>query len=141
MNLEEIEKLPDILDIETLELLFQSVLNEFISESITKKEFLLILSELAGRQGMTYELLKSDIRKRVDEVLCKLWNIDSYEDVDIILSIVVNLGLENCFDIIKQSVSKNNEIDKVILDEILETIYEVGDHISNPYYSMEKYKK
>ncbi|MFD1886479.1 hypothetical protein [Paenibacillus wenxiniae] len=140
MNLEEIEKLPDILNTETLEFLFQTVLNEFGSESITKKEFLLILSELADRQGMTYELLKSSIRKRIDEVLCTLWNTDSYEDVDLILSIVVNLGLESCFDIIKQSVSKNNKIDKVILDEILETINEVGDHISNPYYSMEKYK-
>lgn len=47
---------------------------------------------------------------------------DSYEDVDIILSIVVNLGLEDCFTTIKQSIIQNKKIDDMILNEIIETI-------------------
>lgn len=140
MNLEEIEKLPDIMQTEALALMFQKALVELASKEIGKQEFLLILSQLTDRQVMTYELLENETRKQVDEVLCSLWNTDSYEDVDIILSIVVNLGLENCFAEIKQSVTQNEKIDEMILNEILETIDEVGENVSNPYHDLERYK-
>ncbi|MCR2803386.1 hypothetical protein [Paenibacillus soyae] len=140
MNLEEIEKLPDIMPTEALALMFQKALVGFASKEIDKQGFLLILSQLTDRQVMTYELLENETRKQVDETLCGLWNTDSYEDVDIILSLVVNLGLENCFAEIKQSVTQNEIIDEMILNEILETIEEVGENISNPYHDLEKYK-
>lgn len=140
MNIEEIEKLPDIMPTEALALMFQNVLIELASENIDKQEFLLILSQLTDRQVMTYELLENETRKQVDEILCSLWNTDSYEDVDIILSIVVNLGLENCFAKIKQSITQDEKIDEIILNEILETIDEVGENISNPYHDLERYK-
>ncbi|WP_211748059.1 hypothetical protein [Paenibacillus sp. Marseille-Q4541] len=140
MNLEEIEKLPDRMPSETLALIFQNVLIEFALENIDKREFLLILSQLTDRQVMTYEVLENETRKQVDKILCNLWNTDSYEDVDIILSIVVNLGLENCFVKIKESIKQNEKIDGMILNEILETIDEVGVNISNPYHNLERYK-
>ncbi|WP_242217406.1 hypothetical protein [Bacillus cereus group sp. BfR-BA-01380] len=140
MNLKEIEKLPDRMPTGALALMFQNVLIELASENIDKQEFLLIFSQLTDRQVMTYELLENETRKQVDEVLCSLWNTDSYEDVDIILSIVVNLGLENCFAKIKQSITQNEKIDEMILNEILETIDEVGENISNPYHDLERYK-
>ncbi|ERI09032.1 hypothetical protein [Aneurinibacillus aneurinilyticus] len=140
MNLEEFEKLPDVLPVETLALMFQDVLNDFVLKKIDKKNFLLILSQLMDRQVMTYELLESEVRNNVDMVLCRLWNTDSYEDVDIILSIVVNLGLKNCFQKIKESINQDKDIDELILKEILETIDDVGDNILNPYYDLEKFK-
>ncbi|MCL6605226.1 MAG: hypothetical protein K6T94_20370 [Paenibacillus sp.] len=140
MSIEEIEKLSDVLPIETLALLFQNVLNELEIIKIDKREFLLILSQLTDRQVMTYELLESEIRNNIDEVLCKLWNTESYEDVDIILSIVVNLGLKNCFQKIKDSIQQNKNINEIILNEIIETIDEVGENISNPYHGLEKFK-
>lgn len=140
MSIEEIEKLSDVLPIETLALLFQNVLNELEMIKIDKREFLLILSHLTDRQVMTYELLESEIRNNIDEVLCKLWNTESYEDVDIILSIVVNLGLKNYFQKIKDSIHQNKNINEIILNEIIETIDEVGENISNPYHGLEKYK-
>ena len=140
MNLEEIEKLPDIMPTTELTLMFHNVIIEFASENIVKQEFLLILSQLTDRQVMTYELLENETRKQVDETLCSLWNTESYEDVDIILSIVVNLGLENCFAKIKESINQNEKIDEMILNEILETIDEVGENISNPYHDLERYK-
>ncbi|MFJ3388370.1 hypothetical protein [Lysinibacillus sp. NPDC086135] len=69
-----------------------------------------------------------------------MWNTDSYDEVDIILSIVVNLGLEICFNKIKESLQRYKDIDKAILDEIKETIDEVGENILNPYYSLGKFE-
>lgn len=140
MNLEEIKKLPDIISIEELVLLFHKVLTTFSLGNSSKQEFLLALSELTDRQVMTYELLENSTRKKVDKILCGLWNTHSYEDVDIILSIVVNLGLEECFAKIKESIKKNDNIEGQILNEILETISEVGENISNPYHKLERYK-
>ncbi|UMR34568.1 hypothetical protein MJ749_18040 [Paenibacillus polymyxa] len=140
MNLKEIEILPDVLPTETLALMFQNVLNEFDSGKIEKKDFLLILSQLTDRQVMTYELLEIEVRNSIDKMLCRLWNTDSYDDVDIILSIVVNLGLKNCFQKIKDSINQDKDIDELILKEIIETIDEVGENISNPYHALERFK-
>lgn len=140
MNLKEIEKLPDIMPTEALALMFHNLLVERALGDIDKQEFLLILSQLTDRQVMTYELLENETRKQVDEILCSLWNTDSYEDVDIILLIVVNLGLESCFAYIKHSIVQNEKIDEIILNEILETIDEVGENISNPYHNLDRYK-
>ncbi|MDQ0497187.1 hypothetical protein [Paenibacillus brasilensis] len=140
MNLKEIENLPDVLPTETLALIFQNVLNEFYEGKIEEKDFLIILSQLTDRQVMTYELLESEVRNSIDKVLYKLWNTDPYDDVDIILSIVVNLGLKNCFQKIKDSINQNRDIDELILKEIIETIDEVGENISNPYHGLERFK-
>lgn len=140
MNLQEIESLPDILPTETIALMFQNALNKFGNNKIEKKEFLLILSQLTDRQVMTYELLKSEVRNNIDQTLSKLWNTDSYDEVDIILSIVVNLGLGNCFHKIKEAIKHSKDIDELILTEILETIAEVGENISNPHHSLERFR-
>lgn len=140
MDINEIKNLPDRIPTGTLISMFQNVLYQFRNNEIEKDSFLLILSQLTDRQIMTYELLKSDIRNDIDRTLSRLWNTDSYDDVDIILSIVVNLGLEICFNKIKESLEQYKEIDKLILEEIQETIDEVGDNISNPYYSLGKFR-
>lgn len=140
MDINEIENLPDRIPTGTLISMFQNALDQFRNNKIEKDGFLLILSQLTDRQVMTYELLRSDIRNDIDRTLSRLWNTDSYDEVDIILSIVVNLGLEICFNKIKESLEQYKDIDKSILDEIQETIDEVGENISNPYYSLEKFK-
>lgn len=140
MNIGDIEKLPDGLPTEVLLSLFRNALKDFENKILDKKVFLLILSELTDRQVRTYELLEEKTRNDVDVLMRKLWNTNSYEDVDIILSIVVNLGLKNCFIKIKESISEEDNIDSIILNEIKETIMEVGDNISNPYYDLEKFK-
>ncbi|WP_342544009.1 hypothetical protein [Lysinibacillus sp. FSL W7-1291] len=140
MNLEEYRKLPEFLSVNELASLFRDVLNDFSSNKIDKNVFLQILSQLMDRQVLTYELLHADIRANVDGVLCDLWNTESYDDVDIILSIVVNLGLKKCFQKIKDSISQRQDIDKAILQEIQETINEVGENILNPYHGLENFK-
>ncbi|WP_336783281.1 hypothetical protein [Paenibacillus illinoisensis] len=140
MNIKDIKKLPDRLTTEVLLSLFRNVLLDFKSKRMDKEEFLLILTELTDRQLMTYELLEDKTRNDVDFTLSRLWNTKSYEDVDIILSIVVNLGLKDCYIRIKESVKEDDIDDIAILNEILETIIEVGDDISNPYTSLERFK-
>ncbi|MGA3599152.1 hypothetical protein [Lysinibacillus agricola] len=140
MKLKEVENLPDILATDTIALIFQKTLIQFENSKIEKGEFLLILSQLTDRQVMTYELLENNTRDKLDLMISKIWNTDSYEDVDIMLSIVVNLGLVKSFQKIKESINMNKRIDQVILAEIIETVEEVGDTISNPYYSLEKFK-
>ncbi|MFJ8100526.1 hypothetical protein [Lysinibacillus sp. NPDC096212] len=140
MNLKEVENLPDRLATETIALIFQKTLIEFGEGKIVKGEFLLIISQLTDRQVMTYELLENSIRNKLDLTILKIWNTDSYEEVDIILSIVVNLGLVKSFQKIRDSINMNKRINEIILAEIIETVEEVGDTISNPYYSLEKFK-
>lgn len=140
MEMIGIENLPDRIPTETLISMFQNALDQFKNNKIAKDKFLLILSQLTDRQVMTYELLRCDVRNDIDRILTKLWNTDSYDEVDIILSIVVNLGLEICFNKIKESLQRYKDIDKAILDEIKETIDEVGENIFNPYYSLGKFE-
>lgn len=138
MDINEIENLPDRIPTETLVLMFQEALVQFKNNEIEKDNFLLILMQLTDRQVMAYELLRSDIRNDIDRTLSGLWNTNSYDEVDIILSIVVNLGLEICFNRIKESLKHYTVIKQPILNEIQQAIDEVGENISNPYYSLEK---
>lgn len=100
MDINEIKNLPDRVPTETLISMFQNALNQFKNNEIKKDNFLLTLSQLTDRQTTTYELLRSDIRNDIDRTLSKLWKTDSYDEVDTILSIVVNLGLEICFHMV-----------------------------------------
>ena len=140
MDTKEIENLPDRLPAELLLALFQKALDQFRKDEIEKDVFLIILGQLTDRQVMTYELVRCDIRNDIDRTLSGLWNTDSYDEVDLILSIVVNLGLEICFEKIKESLEQDKDIDQSILNEIQEAVDEVGENIANPYDSLEKNK-
>jgi uncharacterized protein YqgQ len=138
MEREDYESLPDILSIEKISLMFNEVLESYQKSQMDKENFLKILGVLADRQTMTYKFLGEDLRARIDKELCKLWNTDSYEDVDIILYIVVNLGLEKCFTLAKNSLINNKNLSPSIKSEIEDTINEVGNHILNPYHELDE---
>ncbi|MGN7941438.1 MULTISPECIES: hypothetical protein [Bacillaceae] len=138
MELRDYEVLPDILSVEEIEFMFKEVLEKYYQGNIEKNKFLKILNELTDRQVMTYELLNTDIKSKIDEELCKLWNTNSYEVVDVILSIVLNLGLEKCFHQIKDLLESIGNMSQEIKVEIEDAIEEVGDNISNPYFNLEK---
>lgn len=69
------------------------------------------------------------MKTELDDLLCDLWNTEKYDDVDVMLSLIVSLGLEKSFNKAKESISDN----KNILQEIQEAINDTGDHITNPY--------
>ncbi|TCS96549.1 hypothetical protein EDD58_101183 [Hazenella coriacea] len=53
-----------------------------------------------------------------------------YDGVDLVLSIVVNLGLEKYFLKAKMSISQNEDTSPPSKSEIEDAIKEVGEHIS-----------
>ena len=138
MKIKKYSDLPDRMEKTELTSLFEDALNKYSCRKISKAEFLEFLSELTARQVMSYELLAENVRSRVDTVISDIWNVNNYDEADIILSIVINLGLQGCYKKIKDSLALSEEIDEHILKEIRETIDENGDDISNPYRSLEK---
>lgn len=136
----ELQKLPDRMPIGELEKLFRYIVFEYNVEKMDKSEFFHSLIQLTDRQVLTYEWLEPEIRKQLDNMLSELWNTESYEEVDMMLTIVVNLGLESCFSRMKQSVLQGEKMDETTRREIVESINEVGDHISDPYYHLDKYR-
>lgn len=120
--------------------MFENVIAEFEEKHITKQEFLHSTIQLMNRQVMSYELLGSNVREKMDIVIENLWNTDSYDEVDMILSIVINLGLKRSYDKIKISMKQEKNINPIILTEMKEAVEETGEHILNPYYSLEKFR-
>lgn len=133
MKLEELKQKPDNISVEECKSYFEKNLLEFLKKNISKKEFLEILIELTDRQVRTYEILDNDIRNKIDDCLSLLWNTDSYDDVDSILSITVNLGLVKTYEKVKETLNSNKEIKDEILMEIKDCVDENGDDISDPY--------
>ena len=104
-------------------------------KSITAKH--LGTLELANRQAMTYEILAPEIKTEIDSELSRLWNTESYDQVDAILSIVLTLGLESSFNKIKKSLDEDQMSSEIRL-EIEQAIIEGGDDISDPYRGMKE---
>ena len=138
MEFDKYLKLPDRIDEEELTSLFKKELVKYKTRKISKKDFLNIINILTDRQVMSYKLLDEEIKDKLDEVISDIWNVENYDEVDIILSIVINLGLQSCYEKIKNVVFDEIK-DKNVLREIRETIKENGEDISNPYRSLEKY--
>ncbi|EJS5945085.1 hypothetical protein NWV21_002986, partial [Listeria monocytogenes] len=124
MKLQDVKELPE----EEVYSLIDSTISDFKNEVISKNVFLEIISELMERQIMTYEILKEPLRGILDELIASMWNINNYNDVDIMLSLIVNFGLEKSFNKAKVSIDNNSDIELEILEEIQETIAEVGNH-------------
>ena len=117
--------------------LFRNVLDIYHREAFGQIELLEILYELANRQAMTYEILAPKIKTEIDSELSRLWNTESYDQVDAILSIVLTLGLESSFNKIKKSLDEDQMSSEIRL-EIEQAIIEGGDDISDPYRGMEE---
>ena len=137
LKLIDYEKLPDIMSTTELNKLFKEVLVLYQQKVYKPHEFLETLFELAGRQAMTYELLDPKIKSDIDRELSRLWNTESYDQVDAILSIVLTPGLEGSFNKIKKSLDEDQMTPEIRL-EIEQAIIEAGDNISDPYRGMKE---
>ncbi|EJE1078930.1 hypothetical protein M4H08_002800 [Listeria monocytogenes] len=137
MRLEDYKNLPETMSEEELYSLFSKIIDDFTNKKVDKNELLDILTELMERQVLTYAILKEPLKIELDNLICGLWNTENYNDVDVMLSLIVSLGLERSFNKVKESISDNKNIDKNIIQEIQETIEDTGEHIANPYYDYE----
>ncbi|EGP7127965.1 hypothetical protein I0K99_001940, partial [Listeria monocytogenes] len=125
MKKDDYSKMPWV-SAEDLYLLFEQALKDFKQSKLSKKEFFDILDELTMRQVDTYEILKEPLRGQLDNELYNLWNTENYDDVDIITSLLINLGLKNTYNKMKKSIEDTSEISPEILEEIQDAIEEVG---------------
>ncbi|EPE1474056.1 hypothetical protein ACSGT3_000359 [Listeria monocytogenes] len=132
MKKDDYSKMPWV-SAEDLYLVFEQALKDFKQSKLSKKEFFDILDELTMRQVDTYEILKEPLRGQLDNELYNLWNTENYDDVDIITSLLINLGLKNTYNKMKKSIEDTSEISPEILEEIQDAIEEVGDNIDDPY--------
>ncbi|MBC1388673.1 hypothetical protein HB829_14990, partial [Listeria innocua] len=128
MKKDDYSKMPWV-SAEDLYLLFEQALKDFKQSKLSKKEFFDILDELTMRQVDTYEILKEPLRGQLDNELYNLWNTENYDDVDIITSLLINLGLKNTYNRMKKSIEGTSEISPEILEEIQDAIEAVGDNI------------
>ncbi|EAG1100233.1 hypothetical protein A8O73_14010, partial [Listeria monocytogenes] len=123
MKKDDYSKMPWV-SAEDLYLLFEQALKDFKQSKLSKKEFFDILDELTMRQVDTYEILKEPLRGQLDNELYNLWNTENYDDVDIITSLLINLGLKNTYNKMKKSIEDTSEISPEILEEIQDAIEE-----------------
>ena len=115
MRIEEYNKIPDRVSIKELEIMIVDILKKYQNGMIIKEEFLDIINILAERQIFTYEILNDKIRHKLDDKIKFIWNTEKYDEVDVILSIVINLGLQGTYEKVKESLKNNKNIDKKIL--------------------------
>jgi len=124
MNIKQYEELSDRLPNQTLHKMFEDVLRQFKRATLSKEDFFEILIELMNRQVYTYEALAPHIQNELDDLISRLWNVDNYSEIDIMLSLIINLSLEKSFSQVKLSIANNLNIPADILEEIQGAIEE-----------------
>lgn len=132
--LKKYNELPDSIPSDKLDMFFIEILDAYNLQKINKHYLFEALEELSSRLTYTHKILKDEIRNKIDIILCNLWHTDNFEDVEIMTYLIVNLSLEKCFEIAKESLIQNPDMDKKIRKEIEETIEEVGENILNPFH-------
>ena len=89
------------------------------------------LYELAYRQWDTYEPLEDEMSNQVSDYLLSAIQLNSYDIMDTVLSIVENLSLKNVFEyIVERKDDINNPSVRLLVDEA-ENDY--SDTIGNPF--------
>lgn len=140
VNFDYLKKLPDRIPTEEIKKLFNLTIELFEKKEIEKSDFLLYMDEITSRQTYTYELLETKLKNKIDNMLCSLWDAKCYniDDVELITVLIVNLGLEKCYNKIKESITHDANMTEEIKLEIEDTINDVekdGGDVSNPYSS------
>ena len=93
------------------------------------------LYELAYRQWDTYEPLEDEMSNQVSDYLLSAIQLNSYDIMDTVLSIVENLSLKNVFEyIVERKDDINNPSVRLLVDEA-ENDY--SDTIGNPFEFIE----
>ena len=122
--------LSDSLDTKELESYFRNFFEIYENKPKTMPA-LKELYELAYRQWDTYEPVSSCIAEKAEKYLMSAIQINSYDIMDIILSITENLSLKDIFSyIISKKEDIRNPSVKVLIEEA-ENDY--SDTIGNPF--------
>ncbi len=122
--------LSDSLDTKELESYFRNFFEIYENKPKTMPA-LKELYELAYRQWDTYEPVSSCIAEKAEKYLMSAIQINSYDIMDIILSIIENLSLKNTFGYI---VSKKDDIHNPSVKMLVEEAEnDYSNTISDPF--------
>ena len=91
------------------------------------------LWHLADRQWHTYELLRPDLRSRVERWLQEHWLTDP-EFIKWVGGIAPRLGLSGVLPLLERTASDFSETE--FGREVEQTLREITPHIDDPYWSM-----
>lgn len=139
MKLEDVEELPDYMEIETIKEWFIKVFNydeQCKYNYTTIEEVGYMLYELATRQWHKYELVDKSIDFKFEKWVKKAWQLRTIDLVDIILAIAKMLGSTGTFEFIKKTL--DNEKDQQIVQTISSNFKEVEGHEDDPYWTLNK---
>src|SRR5574344_1930421 len=126
----DFKDLPESLEKNELEPYFNEFLNTYSSKSLDI-EALQELYELAYRQWDTYEMLDKNISERIEEYIINSINFESFEMMDIIISITENLTLKNLYTFI---INHNDNVRNVNVKRLLNEMQdEYGENLKDPY--------
>lgn len=138
MDLSIYSNLSDNMECKELRKEFEILLNYFdtVEMNVSAIECSSALLELADRQWHTYELLDEGTRIRIEKWIEKVWDVSLFDFVDNILSVISYLGLENSYELVKESLK--TQLSNKIRELIEETIIELDGQVKNPYSGMDK---
>ena len=91
------------------------------------------LWQLADRQWHTYELLRPDLRSRVERWLQQHWLTDP-EFIKWVGGIAGSLGLPGVLPLLERTASEFSETE--FGREVQQTLREITPHIDDPFWSM-----
>lgn len=128
----DFKSLSATLESEELSKYFHQFLDIYTNKT-KNKDALAELYELAYRQWDTYERLDSELSQKISDYLISATdiNINTYDTMDIIISIVENLSLETVFEYI---ISKHNTVKNSSVKKLIEEAEdEYAERISDPF--------
>lgn len=123
-----IDKLEEGCDAMSLQPLFKKLI-----ELKYELKVLDLLANLADKQWHTYELLEQSNILEIEKWILDSWDKTSYDETDVIISIVAHLGLTKVFEKMQNSELFSDIEIKNLIDDFR---IEVGSDVSNPYSQM-----
>jgi hypothetical protein len=137
MDITHYEQLPDGMTAADVAREFERLLSEAEQPGVLCVPIAEALWQLADRQWHTYELLRPDLRARVERWLQQHWLPDP-EFIEWMGGIAGNLGLTGVIPLLEQTAREFSAVE--FGQQIQKTLREIKPHIDDPYWSMRSKK-
>ena len=141
MIIDDFLNLPDEMKESEVEQLFINVINEYVNKKISLNDFLTIIVRLVEIQSMNYQLIDSNIKSTMDNIISSICDLNNVKIVgSTLVYIILNLGLQNSYNIIRDSIKLLKDVNIELYTHLSGLLVNVGEDISNPYAFLEKYR-
>ena len=135
MDLTHYQQLPDGMDAADVAREFERLLSEAEQSGASCAQVAQAFWELADRQWHSYELLRPDLRLRVERWFQQHWSSDA-AFIRWVGGVAGGLGLAGLIPLLEQTARELGDVK--LGREIRATLLEIEPHIDDPYWSMKK---